>query len=147
MGFCEKLSKVLPESLSVIISLEVLKLHETVGNEISLSRGYRHIKGMIESYTLGRRTGNLYSMMERNRFVLKKNEMNLLNSDLDTFREEYFKDSEDNFRKNVIKAENPETLDTHNFFYEVAKIGLVERNLEADYIDRWIKYNKLFSNA
>jgi hypothetical protein len=149
MDFEESLKNVLTEGLSKII-LSGIKVVDTILFPIDSQLqvvGYTLLRTTLKGYTEGRTIGNCQRIMEKHNYFLNKKEVDLLNEDWETFREDYYLDSRNNEMSELDDvSESKIILDTKKFFCDNAKRHQTERQLDTAYFDEWIMYNKLFSN-
>jgi hypothetical protein len=114
-------------------------------------------KSMIDSYHEGRKISNLVRMMDKENYLLNKEESCVFLEDLMNYRIDYFSDSLDGINKKIKKMnsilvemyffEEKDSLNLEEFIFDIVKRRDTERAMEVNYIDRWIMYNKLFSKS
>jgi hypothetical protein len=149
MDFEESLNNILVENLSKLIYSGVKVVDDILfqfDNSLQVV-GYTLLSGALTAYNQGRTIGNSQRMMEKHKYFLNKEESAILNEDFNVFSEDYFSDAKKNRIANLdIVTEDGLVLDTKKFFCDHIKRDQSERSLEAAYVDKWIMYNKLFSN-
>jgi hypothetical protein len=114
----------------------------------SKSFQYSLLRQIIWGYSEGKRGGNFQKLVEFHKyFPDKKSEEKSLCEDINLFIDYYDSDAQEQEIKMISEInENFTALDEDKLFYSTAKRFQTLRDLEVDYIDRWIKYNKLFGN-
>jgi hypothetical protein len=150
MDFEESLNNVLVKNIANLIFSGVKVVDNILfqfDNSLQVV-GYTLLMGTLTGYDQGRTIGNSQRMMEKHKYFLNKEETDALNEDFNIFCDDYFSDSKKNRISDLdMVTEDGLILDTKKFFCDCVKRNQSERSLEAAYFDKWIMYNKLFSNG
>lgn len=161
----------IPYEIAGRINSEIDNLEKSqIGKKLKIALKFNTVISILDSYNEGRRYGNITRMMDRNNYILNEKYTKGLIEDLLLFKEDYFSDSRENSNKNIreinkqisnlpnfidvlplISLESlpfleEETKNLEKFLFDRVKKHETERIMEVTYIDRWIMYNKLFSN-
>jgi hypothetical protein len=153
----EKLPECLPGDIVQIICDEVNNLDRSnLGAGLKEELKYNTVKCILQSYSFGREYGNLIRMMERNNYMLNFEEGKSLSEDLFQLGKDYSSDSRESSRKKIdeinkaiflLPFESGFSFNLGDYISDFTKRKDTDRVIKVTYIDKWIMYNKLFSNS